>query len=59
VGRLLPGQQVDAAFGNGNPRILVLPELDLAVTMLAGEYDRFEGHSERLPERVLTARRGS
>ena len=56
VGRLPSGERVAAAVGNGNQRIFVLPELGVAITILAGEYNRFEGHSDRLLERIVAAR---
>lgn len=56
VGDLPEGARVIAAVGNGNQRIFVVPSERLVVTVLAGEYNRFEGHSERILDRVLAAR---
>jgi CubicO group peptidase (beta-lactamase class C family) len=56
VGELSTGETVVAGVGNGNQRLFVLPAERLVVTVLAGEYNVFEGHSERILERVLAAR---
>ena len=56
VGDLPDGERVVAGFGNGNQRLFILPEERIVVTVLAGEYNRFEGHSERILDRVLAAR---
>jgi CubicO group peptidase (beta-lactamase class C family) len=56
VGDLRTGERVVAGFGNGNQRLFIIPAERLAVTVLAGEYNKFEGHSERLLDRVLAAR---
>ncbi len=56
VGALTTGERVAAGVGNGNQRLYVLPEERLVVTVMAGEYNKFEGHSERLLARVLAAR---
>jgi hypothetical protein len=56
VGALSTGETVVAGVGNGNQRLFVLPAERLVVTVLAGEYNVFEGHSERILERVLAAR---
>jgi CubicO group peptidase (beta-lactamase class C family) len=56
VGALPSGERVVAGFGNGNQRLFILPDERLVVTILAGEYNKFEGHSERILDRVLAAR---
>jgi CubicO group peptidase (beta-lactamase class C family) len=56
IGKLRSGETVVAGFGNGNQRLFILPKERLAVSIFAGEYNRFEGHSERLLERILAAR---
>ena len=56
VGDLPQGVRVIAGWGNGNQRLFIMPGEGLVVTILAGQYDRFEGHSERLLNRVLEAR---
>ena len=58
MGRLADGEQFAAGVGNGNQRLFVLPDADLVVTILAGEYNKFEGHSDRLLDRILSARSG-
>lgn len=55
-GRFPQGYTVTAAFGNGNQRVFILPEQRLVVTVLAGEYNKFEGHSERLLHAIMAAR---
>ena len=50
------GERLIAAFGNGNQRLFIIPDDGLVVTVMAGEYNRFEGHSERILDRVLAAR---
>ncbi len=50
------GYDVAAAVGNGNQRIFVVPKERLVVTIFAGEYNKFEGHSERLFAAVMAAR---
>jgi len=57
VGDLSSGIRVIAGVGNGNQRLFILPSEKLVVTILAGEYNKFEGHSERILYRVLAARR--
>jgi len=57
TGRFPDGPTVVAAVGNGNQRLFILPEERLVVTVLAGEYNSFEGHSEALLLRILAARR--
>jgi CubicO group peptidase (beta-lactamase class C family) len=42
------GYDVAVARGNGNQRVFVVEKERLAVTVFAGEYNKFEGHSERL-----------
>lgn len=56
VGKLPSGERLIAAFGNGNQRVFIIPDDGLVVTVMAGEYNRFEGHSERILDRVLAAR---
>jgi len=56
VGALPTGEEFAAGVGNGNQRLFVLPDSDLVVTVLAGEYNRFTDSSDRLLERVLSAR---
>jgi CubicO group peptidase (beta-lactamase class C family) len=56
VGRLESGERVFAGVGNGNQRLFVLPDDDLVVTILAGEYNRFTDASEAILDRVLSAR---
>jgi CubicO group peptidase (beta-lactamase class C family) len=56
VGDLPTGQRVVAGVGNGNQRLFVIPAERLVVTVFAGEYNVFEGHSERILDRVLAAR---
>jgi CubicO group peptidase (beta-lactamase class C family) len=56
IGDLRTGERVVAGVGNGNQRLFILPRERLAVSILAGEYNKFEGHSERLLERILAAR---
>jgi CubicO group peptidase (beta-lactamase class C family) len=50
------GFDVAAAFGNGNQRVFIVPKERLVVTVFAGEYNKFEGHSERLFAAVMAAR---
>jgi CubicO group peptidase (beta-lactamase class C family) len=59
VGTLHDGHVVIAGVGNGNQRLFILPGDRLVVTILAGEYNRFEGHSDRLLERIHKARHGT
>lgn len=47
------GKKVVAGVGNGNQRLFIVPEDKLVVTIFAGEYDKFEGHSNRLFYRIL------
>jgi hypothetical protein len=54
---LRDGRRLVAARGNGNQRIFILPEERLVVTIFAGEYNRGGGHSDRILESVLAARR--
>jgi CubicO group peptidase (beta-lactamase class C family) len=56
IGDLRTGQRVVAGVGNGNQRLFVVPAERLVVTVFAGEYNKFEGHSERILDRVLAAR---
>jgi len=55
-GETVSGRRVVAGVGNGNQRLFILPEDDLVVTVLAGEYNRFDGHSDRILGRILAAR---
>lgn len=50
------GYTAIAGVGNGNQRLFILPEERIVVTILAGDYNRFEGHSERLLIRIMSAR---
>lgn len=56
IGDLKTGERVVTAVGNGNQRLFILPKERLAVSIFAGEYNKFEGHSERLLARILSAR---
>jgi CubicO group peptidase (beta-lactamase class C family) len=56
VGSQRDGHVVIAGVGNGNQRLFILPADRLVVTVFAGEYNRFEGHSDRLFERIHHAR---
>jgi CubicO group peptidase (beta-lactamase class C family) len=56
VGRFSEGYEVAAAVGNGNQRVFVAPKERVAVTVFAGEYNVFEGHSERVFRSVMAAR---
>jgi CubicO group peptidase (beta-lactamase class C family) len=58
VGRLPGGERIVAGFGNGNQRLFILPEERFVVTILAGEYNRHGGHSERILDRLVTIIRG-
>lgn len=51
------GKKVVAGVGNGNQRLFIVPEDKLVVTIFAGEYDKFEGHSNRLLYRILENRK--
>jgi CubicO group peptidase (beta-lactamase class C family) len=55
-GRFSQGYTAVAAVGNGNQRIFVLPEERIVVTIFAGEYNKFEGHSDRILHRIMAAR---
>lgn len=57
-GTLTSGVQVVRAVGNGDQRIFLLPELALAITVFAGNYNDFR-HSvgERIMAKVLGAQR--
>jgi len=50
------GIDVAAAVGNGNQRVFVAQKERVVVTVFAGEYNKFEGHSERLYGAVMAAR---
>jgi CubicO group peptidase (beta-lactamase class C family) len=50
------GYDVAAAVGNGNQRVFVAAKERLVITIFAGEYNKFEGHSERLFGAVMAAR---
>jgi CubicO group peptidase (beta-lactamase class C family) len=52
------GHDVAAARGNGNQRVFVVAKERLVITIFAGEYNKFEGHSERLFAAVMAARTG-
>lgn len=56
VGDFPESVRVLAGVGNGNRRLFIIPQERLVVTVLAGEYNRFEGHSERILGRVLSTR---
>jgi CubicO group peptidase (beta-lactamase class C family) len=56
VGNLPTGVRVVAGVGNGNQRLFIIPAERLVVTVFAGEYNVFEGHSERILDHVLAAR---
>jgi len=53
IGRLPEGNDFIAGVGNGNQRLFIIPEKKLVVTILAGEYNKFEGHSERLLRSII------
>lgn len=57
VGDLPSGYRVVAGLGNGNQALFVVPSEQLVVTVLAGQYNEFAPHSERILDRVLAARR--
>lgn len=57
VGRFAEGYDVAAGVGNGNQRVFVLPAERIVVSVMAGEYNKFEGHSERLLRRIMAARK--
>ena len=50
------GYDVAAAIGNGNQRVFIVAKERLVITVFAGEYNRFEGHSERLFAALMAAR---
>ena len=50
------GYEVAVAVGNGNQRVFVAQKERVVVTVLAGEYNKFDGHSERLFAAVMAAR---
>ena len=50
------GIDVAAAVGNGNQRVFIARKERVAVTIFAGEYNKFAGHSERLFGAVMGAR---
>lgn len=50
------GYEVAASRGNGNQRVFIVPKERIVVTVFAGEYNRFGGHSERLFAAVMAAR---
>ncbi len=57
-GRLLSGHRVILAKGYGDQRIYVLPEIGLAITIFAGNYDkRSGGIGERITGRIVRALR--
>jgi CubicO group peptidase (beta-lactamase class C family) len=56
IGDLASGHRVVAGVGNGNQRLFVVPDEQLVVTVLAGQYNAFSPHSELILERVLAAR---
>ena len=56
VGRYPRGYDVVAARGNGNQRVFIVPKERLAITVFAGEYNKFGGHSERLFAAIMAAR---
>ena len=53
------GYDVATARGNGNQRVFIVAKERLVVTVFAGEYNKFEGHSERLFAAVMAARTGA
>ena len=57
VGERPSGARVIAGVGNGNQRLYILPEDEMVVVIFAGEYNIFEGHSERLLDDILATRR--
>jgi len=50
------GFEVAAAVGNGNQRVFVVPKERTVVTIFAGEYNKFEGHSEHLFGDIMAVR---
>lgn len=58
IGDLPSGERVVAGVGNGNQRLFVLPDEGLVVTVMAGEYNRFNEDGLRILRRVLAARSG-
>jgi CubicO group peptidase (beta-lactamase class C family) len=50
------GHEAVAARGNGNQRVFIAQKERLVVTVYAGEYNKFNGHSERLFGAVMAAR---
>lgn len=55
-GHLPDGRRIVGAYGNGNQRVFIVPDERIAVTILAGQYNRGGAHSERILDRVLAAR---
>ncbi len=53
------GYDVAVARGNGNQRVFIVAKERLVITVFAGEYNKFEGHSERLFAAVMAARTGA
>ncbi|NIM01322.1 MAG: serine hydrolase [Acidobacteria bacterium] len=54
VGGFSTGERVVAGFGNGDQRLFVLPDDGIAVTILAGEYNKPSGNSWKILERILS-----
>jgi CubicO group peptidase (beta-lactamase class C family) len=52
----LDGYDVVAARGNGNQRVFIVPEERLAITVFAGEYNKFGGYGERLFAAIMAGR---
>ena len=55
VGRIA-GVNFAVAVELGNQRVFVVPSERLVITIFAGEYNKLGRHSERIFERVITAR---
>jgi CubicO group peptidase (beta-lactamase class C family) len=58
VGHFPEGYDVAAAVGNGNQRVFVSPKERIVVTVFAGEYNKFGGHSDRLFTRIMAGHSG-